>query len=351
MSSQCSLVTGANGFLGARLVRKLVERGERVKALVRTGSDLRELADLPSTQVRIAVGDVRMTDRVYAALSGCDRMYHVAATHSFDETKRTEILQDSIEGTESALFAARYAGIARIVVTGSVAALGISSNGELLDENSVYRLGHAGSYTGAKHVADAVVRRHAEAGLPVVSVLPSILIGPGDARPTPMGRRLIAYLERSPSVRFPVSPGGFCFADVDDVADGHILAMERGRVGERYILGGENLTNRQLVELLSEVSGLAEAGHDIGRTRAKLEAHASQCLSRFRGGSPLLSTRVVDDYFGKTLFVDDSKARMELGYAPRKVRIALARACHWFLDHGYVHSKASKRARLEILSV
>jgi dihydroflavonol-4-reductase len=162
---------------------------------------------------------------------------------------------------------------------------------------------------------------------------------------------LVAYLETSPSVRIPVSPGGFCFADVDDVAEGHILAMEKGRVGERYILGGENLTNRQLIDLLSEVSGLAEAGEDVSRGRARLGAQASEWLRRFRGGSPLLSTRVVDDYFGETLFVDDKKARQELGYASRPVRIALARACRWFLDHGYLSRAASKRARLELLSV
>lgn len=349
MHVRCSLVTGANGFLGSRIVRKLVDRGEQVKALVRTGSDLRALSDLPSSQVRIAVGDVRMTDRVFAALRGCDRMYHVAATHSVDETNRAEILAASIEGTEAVLSAARYAGIERIVVTNDVAGFGSHLKGELLTESSKAQSISKNCYAGAKHVADAVVRRHVEAGLPVVSVYPAVLLGPGDWRPTPAGRYLVKYLGYSPSFRVPVAPGGFCYADVDDVAEGHLLAMEKGRLGEGYILGGQNLDHREILTLLSEVTGLAEPGGKLNREKAQLSAQLSGVLSFFRGGQPLISSELVEDYFGERVFVDDSKARGELGYTSRPVRQALVRACRWFLDHGYVSDSAARRARLELL--
>lgn len=348
MGAHFCLVTGANGFLGSRLVRQLVERGERVKALVRAGSDLRALKELPPEQVHIAVGDVRMVDRVYAALRGCDRMYHTAATHSFNEKQRRQILTDSIDGTEAALTAAGRAGIERIVVTNSVASLGVVGEFAQLGQPGSADVAAKNSYAYAKSMADVVTQKHAAAGLPVVTTYPAILVGPGDWRPTPAGRYLTAYLSYSPSFRVPVAPGGFCIADVDDVAAGHIAAMERGRVGGRYILGGENLTHREILSVLSEATGLAEPGKDLGREKAQLGATAAWLLTLFRGGAPLLTRGLVDDYFGARVFVDDSLARTELGYSSRPLRQSLVRACRWFLDNGYVPKKAALRARLEL---
>lgn len=349
MGSRAALVTGANGFLGARLVRRLVERGQTVKALVRAGSDLQELRDLPFDQVKIAVGDVRMCDRVFAALSGCDRMYHVAATVSIDERRKSEVLADAAEGTTATLEAARRAGIDKIVVTSSIGTLGVTqSPDELLDESSEFNLKGANGYAAAKVAGEKRALEAAAAGQPIVVVNPSNLIGPGDRKPTPVGQQIVNYLGFSPSLRMPVPSGGFSYADVDDVADGHIAAMERGKIGERYVLGGDNLDNRAVIQLLADVTGLAEPGTDMTRGKANLAALFYELQSGWTGRPPLLTRALIDDYFGRYLFVSSDKAKKELGYSPRPAREAFIRACRWFLDHGYVSERAARRARLEL---
>lgn len=349
MSSKAALVTGANGFLGARLVRQLVERGEHVKALVRAGADLRELRDLPTDQVKIAVGDVRMCDRVYAALSGCDRLYHVAATFSVDERQRDEILNDAVEGTTATLEAARRKGVQKIVLTSTVGTLGaVRSFDEVLDESSSFDLKEVPSYVEAKVAAEKRALEAAKSGLPVTIVNPAIMIGPGDSKPTPSGSQIVNYLGFSPSLRMPIPPGGFSYVDVDDVARGHIAAMEKGRVGERYILGGENLTNRQLIQLLADITGLAEPGDDMTRGRANFAALLAELYARYSGQPPLLTKKLVSGYFDRYVFVSSEKAQRELGYSSRPARESLIRACRWFLDHDYISKQAARRARLEL---
>jgi dihydroflavonol-4-reductase len=350
MSANWALVTGANGFLGARLVRALIERGENVKALVRAGANLDQLADLPHDKLKIASGDVRMCDRVYAALSGCDRLYHVAATFSLDERRRAEINADATEGAAATLEAARRAGIRKIVMTSSVASLGASGDKEeLRDESSEFNLKNPAAYVEAKWEAEKLALERAGSGLPLVIVNPSVMIGPGDWKPTPAGQQLVEYLSYSPSFRVPWTPGGLSFADVDDVAQGHIMAMEKGRIGERYVLGGENLTMHEVFQLLSDVTGLAEPGSEMSLGKAQFVAFLSELLSRFNGEAPLLTRRFLDDYYGKYVFVSSEKAKKELGYESRPAREAFSRACRWYLDHGYVAKKAARRARLELL--
>lgn len=348
MSSDWILVTGANGFLGARLVRQLVEKGEKVKAFVRAGANLDQLKDLPSEQVRIATGDVRIQDRVYAALRGCDRMYHVAAAFSFDESKRADVLATSIEGTRATLEAARRAGISKIVVTSSVATLGTGSKDEPLDEDAGFDLRDPNSYSEAKHGAETVALEAAEAGLPVVVVNPGTIFGPGDWKPTPTGAQVVEYLGMSPSFRVPSLPGGISIVDVDDVAAGHIAAMEKGRVGERYILGGENVTFSGAYSLMSDITGLAEPGKELSRGMAKLLATGMQWAAAWTGRAPLMTTKMVDNYYGAYVFVSSEKAKAELDYEPRSAREALARSCHWYLENGYVSKRAARRARLEL---
>jgi dihydroflavonol-4-reductase len=349
MSSKAALVTGANGFLGARLVRRLVERGEQVKALVRAGSDLRQLADLPTSQVRIAVGDVRMCDRVYAALSGCDRLYHVAAAYSVDERDRADIVASAAEGTTATLEAARRASVKKIVVTSSVGTLGaVRSSDQVLSESSEFDLPEVYCYVEAKLAEEARALEAAQAGLPVTIVNPAVMLGPGDYKPTPSGSQIVNYLGFSPSFHMPVPPGGFSYADVDDVADGHIAAMERGRIGERYILGGENLTNRQFIQLLSDVTGLAEPGDDMTRGKANFAALLAELYAGYSGQAPLMTRKLVDTYFGRYVFVSSDKAKKELGYTSRPARESLIRACRWFLDSGLVSKQAARRARLEL---
>jgi dihydroflavonol-4-reductase len=349
MSRKWALVTGANGFLGARLVRALIERGDSVKALVRAGSNLDQLRDLPESQLKIASGDVRMCDRVYAALNGCDRMYHVAATFSLDERRRTEVLADAEEGAAATLEAARRAGIDKIVMTSSTATLGCTTTPEELDESAAFNISQPMSYTQAKFGAEQIAFERIEAGLPLVLVNPSVMIGPGDWKPTPAGQQIVEYLKYSPSFRVPYLVGGFSYADVDDVAQAHISAMEKGRIGERYILGGENLTYLQVFQLLADVTGLAEPGDELSLGKAQTAAFFMGLASKFTGAAPLLSAQFLKDYYGKYLFVSSDKAREELGYQPRSAREAFARSCKWFLDNGYVPPHAARRARLELL--
>ncbi len=349
MSSRAALVTGANGFLGARLVRQLVERGDKVKALVRAGADLTELRDLPFDQVKIAVGDVRMCDRVYAALSGCDRMYHVAATFSVDERRREETLADAEQGTVAALEAARRAGVDKIVVTSSAGTLGVTrSPDEILDESSEFNLDSPNTYVAAKVAQEKRILEATRAGQPITIVNPASLVGPGDRRPTPIGQQIVNYLGFSPSLRMPVPPGGFCYADVDDVAQGHILAMEKGRIGERYVLGGDNLENRAMLQLLADITGLAEPGADMTRGKANMAAFFYEIYSAWTGQPPLMTRALIDDFFDRFVFVSSEKAKKELGYTPRPAREAFIRSCRWFLDNGYVPERAARRARLEL---
>jgi len=347
MSSDWILVTGANGFLGARLVRQLVEKGEKVKAFVRAGANLDQLKDLPSDQVRIATGDVRIE---YAALRSCDRMYHVAATFSFDESRRADVLADSIVGTKATLEAARRAGLKKIVVTSSIATLGTGSKDELLDESSEFGIQDPTSYSEAKHGAEAVALQAAKDGLPVVIVNPATILGPGDWKPTPTGAQIVEYLGMSPSFRVPTLPGGLAVVDVDDVASGHIAAMERGKVGERYILGGENLSYSDLYSLMSDISGLAEPGKELSRGMANLMATGMELVAAWTGRPPLLTRKMIENYYGEFIFVSSAKAKADLGYEPRSARDALARSCKWFLENGYVSKRAARRARLELRS-
>lgn len=349
MSSKAALVTGANGFFGARLVRRLVERGQTVKALVRAGSDLRELKDLPTDQVKIAVGDVRMCDRVYAALSGCDRLYHAAATFSVDERNRGEILADAADGTLATLEAARRFGVKKIVVTSSAGTLGATrSVDQVLDESSPFELPDVYCYVEAKLAEERRALDAAAAGLPVTIVNPAIMLGPGDYKPTPTGAQIVNYLGFSPTFRMPVPVGGFSYVDVDDVADGHILAMEKGRIGERYILGGENLTNRQFLQLLSDITGLAEPGNDMSRGKANFAALLAELYSSWSGQPPLMTRKLVDAYYERYVFVSSEKAKKELDFSPRPVRESLIRSCRWFLDNEFVSKQAARRARLEL---
>lgn len=349
MSAKWTLVTGANGFLGARLVRQLVERGEHVKAFVRPGANLDQLRDLPRERVRIAVGDVRIEDRVYAAMRSCDRCYHVAGRYSFDERERRSIMEDTFDGTGVVLEAARRADLARIVVTSTILTLGPSKEKEPLDETTGLNLSDPVTYTEAKYSAENLALERADAGLPVVVVNPGLIVGAGDWKPTPIGAQIVRYLGLSPSFRVPIVPTGFSYVDVDDVARGHILAMDRGQVGQRYVLGGENLTLREFYTLLSDITGLAEPGADLSREKAEMAATYERVKAWWSGQRPLLSKKFIQNYHGKYVFVSSEKAQRDLGYEYRPVREALSRACRWYLERDYLPAHSAKRARLELL--
>ncbi len=336
-----SLVTGANGFLGATLVRKLLERGERVKAFVRPETDLSALEGFPQDRLLLAVGNVLSPSSVYRALTNVRHVYHTAANFKLWDKQPKSILEPSVIGTRHVLEAAKARGVEKIVVTSSVAVLGTTQEEEM-DESHELNLSDPELYVQAKVEAAAVVSEAVDAGQQIVSVLPGTMAGPGDRKPTPNGQLLIRYLKHWPSLPFPVVPGGLNVVDVEDVALGHILAMEKGVSGERYILGGDNLTYRQIFETLADITGLAEP-----TSPNPLYAHAM----RFLRGDKIMTSRIMRDYVGSNVWVTSAKAETELGYQHRSAREALARSVRWFLDNGYVSEQAASRVRLELRPV
>jgi dihydroflavonol-4-reductase len=346
-----TLVTGATGFLGSQLVRTLIARGEYVKAFVRPGSNLAALEGLPKETFKLAVGDIRIEQSVFAALSGCTRMYHVAANFKMWDAQRARIVKPAIEGARATLGAARARQLEKIVFTSSAGVLGTTPTEELMDEDHVFNLRDPEAYFAAKVAADEVVNEFRDAGLPIVSVLPASIAGPGDWKPTPNGRLLLEYLKTPPTSHFPVSGGGLNVVDVEDVAIGHVLAMERGKVGERYILGGENLSFSQVFETLCDLTGLSEPTAPKSKGLMQFAGRLFELNARFRGGEPRITSRMARDYVDTFSWLSSAKAETELGYSHRPARDALARSVRWFLANGYLSAKATARVRLELRPV
>ena len=346
-----SLVTGATGFVGSHLVRTLLDRGESVKALVRPGSNLGALAGLPADRFKIAVGDVRIEQSVFAALAGCSRLYHVAANFKLWDAVPARIIAPTVEGMRATLRAAERRKLEKIVVTSSAGVLGVTSAPEPMDESHAFNLKDPEAYFAAKVAADAVVDEFVARGAPIVRVLPGTIAGPGDWKPTPNGRMLLDYLKTPATSHFPVSGGGINLVDVADVAMGHALAMDRGAIGQGYILGGENLTFSQIFETLCDLTGLAEPSAPKSKGLLQFAGALFELNARLRGGEPRITSRLARDYVDAYVYVTSEKAETELGYTHRSAREALARSVRWFLANGYVPQKAASRVRLELRPV
>ena len=346
-----TLVTGATGFLGSCLVRTLLERGESVKALVRPGSDLRALQGYPRDRFKIAVGDIRIEQSVFAALSGCSRMYHVAANFKFWDPKPERVIEPTVDGMRATLRAARSRKLEKIVVTSSAGVLGTTAGEELMDETHEFNLKDPEAYFAAKVAADAVAREFSAQGLPIVSVLPATIAGPGDWKPTPNGRLLLEYLKTPSTRHFPVSAGGINVVDVEDAALGHVLAMERGVIGERYLLGGENVTLSKLFETLCDLTGLSEPSTPKSRGLLQFVGTLLEWNARLRGGEPRITSRLARDYADSYSWITSQKAESQLGYTHRPVRESLSRSVRWFLANGYVPAHAARHVRLELRPV
>lgn len=345
-----SLVTGANGFLGATLVRKLLERGERVKAFVRPETDLSSLEGLPQDRVLLSVGNIMSEGSIYRALTNVNRIYHTAANFKLWDSNPQRVIGPAEVGTQHVLRAAKARGVEKIVVTSSVAVLG-TTNADEMDESHEFNLTDPEAYVQAKLKQAEVVAEAVEEGANIVSVLPGTMAGPGDRKPTPNGQMLLRYLKFWPSLPFPVVDGGLNIVDVEDVAVGHIQAMDEGVAGEQYILGGDNLTFKQIFETLADITGLAEPTSPIGPGLAGLGGSIFQLLAKLRGGEPIITSRIARDYVGHNVWVTSDKAEAKLGYTHRSAREALARSVRWFLDNGYVSEQAASRVRLELRPV
>lgn len=351
MKSSWTLVTGAGGFVGAAVVRRLLERGERVRAFVRPESNLDALRELSMERLMLAVGDVRIEHTVFRALAGCRRMFHIAHEYSLDPRSRQDVMSTAIEGTRAVLEAARRRRLEKIVMTGCAVALGVSHEPEPMDEGHAFNLEDPEPHVEAEYEASQIALDAVEDGRPVVMVLPTTVLGPGDRKPTPTGACLAGYLGMSPNLRVPVGQGGLNVVDVDDVAEGHVLAMEQGKVGERYLLGGENLTHAQLIDLLSELTGLALPGKPQSPGTAAWLAVLVELKARLSGRHPLVTRRLVRDFAASFAWFSSEKAERELGYRHRPAAEAIARAVRWFLKSGQLPDKAVQRVRLELRPV
>ncbi|MHB8382432.1 MAG: hopanoid-associated sugar epimerase [Candidatus Binataceae bacterium] len=328
MEQRISLVTGANGFVGCHVVRALLARGDRVRALVRENADTAALAGLAVEQVR---GDLRDRSSVACAVAGCEEIYHVAADYRLWVRDPAAMYASNVDGTRNVIETARAAGAKKIVYTGTVGTLGIPHGGVGTEDTPVALADMPGPYKRSKFMAEQVALEAARAGAPVVIVNPSTPVGALDLKPTPTGRIIRDFLDR----RMPAyMDTGLNLVDVEDCARGHLLAAERGRIGEKYILGGENLTLKQMLEHLARLSGLRAPRVRIPYALAFGFALGAEAVARsITQRAPRASLTEVR-MARKRMFFDSSKARGELGYEPGPVDGALARAIEFFRKTG-----------------
>ncbi|MBV9736418.1 MAG: NAD-dependent epimerase/dehydratase family protein [Acidisphaera sp.] len=335
-----TLVTGATGFVGSAVARALAARGHRLRLLVRAGSDRRNLQGL---EAELVEGDLRDADSLGRAVAGCRYLFHVAADYRLWVPDPAAMLHANLDGTEALMIAAQSAGVERVVYCSSVAALGLSKSGAPADERTeVTQSAIIGPYKRSKYLAEqAVLALARERALPVVIVNPSTPVGPRDIKPTPTGRmiadaasgRMPAYLDT-----------GLNVVHVDDVAEGHILALERGRIGEKYILGGEDFPMLPLLSLIEEVAGRRGPRLRLHEALLWPIALLNEGVARLAGIEPMV-TRDHLRMARKKMFFSSAKARAELGYAPRPARQAVEDAVAWFRANGMVPpARAAARA-------
>jgi dihydroflavonol-4-reductase len=324
------LVTGATGFVGSAVARRALAAGATVRVLARPGGDRRNLEGLT---LEVAEGDLRRPESLAAALDGCRVLFHVAADYRFWAPDPAELYRANVDGTLALMRAAADAGVDRIVYTSSVATLGIPGDGTPGDEATPVSLAAMiGDYKRSKFLAEQGVRELAAAGLPVVVVNPSAPIGPRDVKPTPTGRMIVeAAAGRMPAF----VDTGLNVVHVDDCAEGHWLAYERGRVGERYVLGGEDLTLRQILGTVAELTGRPPPRIRLPHRPVLGLAHLAERVARLTGRPPFAT---VDELrmAKKRMFFSSAKAVAELGYRSRPARAAIADAVDWFRAAGYL---------------
>jgi dihydroflavonol-4-reductase len=328
-----ALVTGATGFVGAAVARALLREGWEVRALARKGSDRRNLQPIA---VEVIEGDLADADSLARALGGCEGLFHVAADYRLGAFDPQQLYKTNVEGTRNILNAARDAGVRRVVYTSSVATIGIPKDGTPGTEESPSTLADMiGHYKRSKYLAEEVAREAARAGIAVVIVNPSTPVGPGDVKPTPTGQlvfdaaagRMPAYVDT-----------GLNIVHVDDVANGHLLAYHRGRVGERYILGGEDMTLR---EILIEIARLVDRKPPSVRLPSSVVmpiAYVAEAFARMTGRSTRVTVEGVR-MARKLMFFSSAKAARELGYQWRAPTQAFVDAIEWFRQQGLLQRR------------
>jgi dihydroflavonol-4-reductase len=334
-----TLVTGAAGFLGSHVARQLVARGEEVRVLIRASSSNRAISDLPLEYV---TGDLRDARSLERAMKGVQRVFHVAADYRLWAKRSQDIYDSNVGGTRNLLAAAKAAGVAQLIYTSTVATIAVDRPelpNEFTDSKLEEMIGH---YKRSKWMAEQEALKAAKEGLPVVVAMPTTPVGPWDWKPTPTGKIILDFLNGK-------MPGyvetGLNFVGVEECAAGHLLVAERGKVGERYLLGAENLTLKEMLDTLAKITSLPAPGMKIPHGVALGVAYVESTLSRLVGREPQIPVEGVK-IAQHRMFVDCSRAQKELGFQPGSVAAALERAVRWYQLKGYVKPRRVKKMKL-----
>jgi dihydroflavonol-4-reductase len=328
-------ITGATGFVGSHVARALAAQGAELRLLVRPTSRLDNIADL---RAETAMGDLRNPESLKKAMAGCEFVFHVAADYRLWVRDPEQMYLSNVEGTRALIQAAQQSGIRRVIYTSSVATMGFTRDGHVAGEDSPVSLKDmVGHYKRSKFMAEQIALEAGNNGANVVMVNPTTPIGENDIKPTPTGRIVVDFLKR----KFPAYVDtGLNLADVKEVARGHLLAIEKARPGQRYILGGENLTLKQILDKLSGLTGLPAPTMQVPHAVAMGFAVFDQFFTgKVLGKEPRATIDAVK-MGRKKMFASSAKAERELGYKVMPVEDALHRAIDWFQAHGYVESPA-----------
>jgi len=323
-------ITGATGFVGGHVARAYARQGAKLRLLTRNTSNL---AGLEGIDAETVVGDLRQPQALRSALTGCDALIHVAADYRLWVPDPKEMYSANVDGTRELLQLAREVGVAKVVYTSSVATMGFKRDGTIVDEASPVSLADMiGHYKRSKFLAEQAAIDAAQAGQHVMILNPTTPIGPNDAKPTPTGRIIVDFLNRN----FPAYVDtGLNLVDVNEVARMHVIALDHGTPGERYILGGENLTLKQILDRLSVMTGLPSPSMKVPHAVAMAFAFFDENITgKLRGKEPRATVEAVR-MGRKMMFASAAKAERELGFKVMPVSDAMRSAVEWFLAHGY----------------
>ncbi len=334
-----TLVTGAAGFLGSHVARQLVARGEDVRVLMRASSSNRAISEL---SLEYVTGDLRDPASLERAMAGVKRVFHVAADYRLWAKNPQDIYDSNTGGTKNLLLAARAAGVEQLIYTSTVATIAVDRP-ELPNETTDSKLEEMiGHYKRSKWMAEQEVLAAAKAGLPAIVAMPTTPVGPWDWKPTPTGKIILDFLNGK-------MPGyvetGLNFVAVEECAAGHLLVSQKGKTGERYLLGAENLTLKGLLDTLSSITGLAAPSMKIPHGVALSVAYLETAFSRLVGREPQIPVEGVK-IAQHNMFVNCSRAQKELGFRPGSVAAALERAVRWYQANGYLVPRRVKKMKL-----
>ena len=336
MSDAKILVTGAAGFLGSHVTRQLAARGADVRVLLRPSSSNRAIADLPLEYV---TGDLRDLASLDRALAGIQKVFHVAADYRLWSKRSQDIYDSNVGGTKNLLEAAKRAGVEQFIYTSTVATIAVDRPeppNEFAEAKLEEMVGH---YKRSKWLAEREVLNAAKSGFPAIVAMPTTPVGPWDWKPTPTGKIILDFLNGK-------MPGyvetGLNFVGVEECAAGHILISEKGMVGERYLLGSENLTLKAVLDILSQITGLPAPTWKISHRMALGVAYAETAFSRLIGREPQIPVEGVK-IAQHMMFVDSSRAPRELGFQPGSAPAAFERAVRWYQSNGYITPRRAKK--------